>query len=598
MTPPRVLFVADRWDGLGARLTPLVNAMATAEALGAGFGFVWPQRADTLAYPATALFSADFCARYELTPEDLERLRILDPKEVFAHSREEAKRLLSGLNQDTALVESNPYGIRGFVDETPGEAARRFRGAFARLAWSDDAAAIRRLIASEVGPIGTALHARFGDLVDGAWSQFLSRGKFRSSALIEEAAARTLDPGGVVAVSDSTEFASRLSTRVPAVRSIGDASPGYRSLSGPHRDWADLFALTAAERILAPSASAFSTFASQAGGGQLVDVLAVIPETERVPVMLATQGLTRDSGSFAARLEARDLCYLLDSDTGELSLSERVDLAVAARTLDPDYGSAYAREAAARLAEADIARALQAARTARRLAAANTVHQDPLLEAASVLIAATVVAAICGDASTDRERAVHAAQAIAKETAELTPHHMHRVDIARATRHLVLAFELAIDGAAALHPDRKVRHSLGMLAPGGTTGLPRMPVWNDRACDATLGLLERTSVWLTTAMGAAAKGPRPNLVAATPKSIRPLRPSSNGAHWVGLELRQAIACRAVLLSHRTLPLAALGVPAWAAKSARANLFWLPLPGDGEASSVDGLLDQWRVRALV
>jgi len=65
--PPHTLFVlADRWDGLGARLTPMTNAIAAAEALGAEFRFVWPRRADSLDYPASRLLSTRFCARHEV----------------------------------------------------------------------------------------------------------------------------------------------------------------------------------------------------------------------------------------------------------------------------------------------------------------------------------------------------------------------------------------------------------------------------------------------------------------------------------------------------------------------------------------------------
>ncbi len=39
------LVFARRWDRLGSRLIPIVNAMAVAEALGLEFRFVWPPMA-------------------------------------------------------------------------------------------------------------------------------------------------------------------------------------------------------------------------------------------------------------------------------------------------------------------------------------------------------------------------------------------------------------------------------------------------------------------------------------------------------------------------------------------------------------------------
>ena len=578
--PPHTLFVlADRWDALGARLTPITNAIATADALGAEFRFVWPRRADTLDYPASRLLSPRFCARHEVPGGELDDLPRIDATEVFGRTLATATAMVDDLDQDSVVLLRDPYPVAAaFADEEPAAARARFRRAFARLELGHEAAAISEAIEADLSGIGTAVHVRYGDIVSGAWSQFVWRQKFRPSAFVERALAvqPALDPRDVLVVSDTTEFVEKLQARFPFVRGLADLCARARELSEPERGWADFFALLRAERILAPSFSAFSGLAALAGGAERLDVIDCIPEADRVhELQAALHGAGEPTSPFFRQLRARELCYLLDSDTGELGVRERLVTAQEARIMDPSFVGAHAREAAALVAVGDLTTAVESGARTVRLAEQTTRQDDQSVEAHATLLNARVVASVCDARHIDRELAVRSIGEAAAHFGSFTRAYVSQVgDIAHTAEfvHRLVALALAPDSARPLVPRRQtVRRSLAQLAPAGVRGHLPMPVWQDGTYDSTLALLERLAAWLTTQTTTVLRR-KQRSASSLPCSMRPLLVSANGVRWFEIEPVQPLTARGILVTGGPSAASALGVPAWSAP----NLFWLPL----------------------
>lgn len=598
MAHHRLLVVSDRWDSLGGRLVSLVNARAVASALGADFGFVWPRRGETIDYPASALFSAAFCERHEIHPAALDDHVRVAGRELFSLTLAEATSRAATFEPNTAVFISQPFAPERFSGETPEEATRRFRVACDSLEFSDEAAAIRSMIGRDVGTPPTALHARFGDIVAGAWSQWVPREKFRPLVFFELAARRHSSDEPIVAVSDTPEIVERLRERVSAVRGVGDLCPGYRTLTGPARDWADLFTLWSSQLILSPSISAFSRFAALASGGQLFDVLGAVPPDQRVATMLATAQSGGAATEFDASLRARELCYLLDSDSGELSVTTRHRLAVDARRSDPAYVGAHSREAAALAAAGHPRAAVRAARRAVHLAAPNRVHDDPGLDAETSLVMTGIVASVC-TGSWRRRQVLQTVRAAAAAATKRHPWQMHQAEIRFAIEYLTRLVEATVatgSRSQARRWRRRGRTTREMLAPRGCADRTSIDVWRDNYFDPVLATLERTAMWL---MNLLADDPlsRGNATKGRASAIRELAPTSNGVRWIEVTCDQQVTSQVVVVEHPSLPTPSIGVRAWNVAGGDQPRFVMPLVNGGTLAIDASNPDEWTITAI-
>jgi hypothetical protein len=395
--PAGAVVVARRWDGLGGRLHALLNAWSIARALNLEFRFVWPRNAFAALRDPRELFDDAFLARFEI-PEAAcaDRVALPDPT---ASSLLEARERCRAAAPFSMIDVAECFDVAAFAGEPAGEAGGRFRAGLGEIGWSG---AVHELLGSAWGSLEySAVHARAGDIVDGAWRQFVPVEKYVPTAYVEHAveALGGPDAGPVVVVSDNEAYVRDLKARFEHVRSPGDLVPGYAGLSDAQQALADVLVLSRARRVFGSRTSAFSRLAAHLGDVEAQFVGDVASESEARRRL--RDGIARAAGEAARRkvlrpLLARDVCWFLDVFSDALPVSEHVALARRATRLDPDFCGALNRHAAG-LALAGRSRAARKASSrALRAAARAEVHADPLVESLATSISAGVLLALDG----------------------------------------------------------------------------------------------------------------------------------------------------------------------------------------------------------
>jgi hypothetical protein len=395
--PTGPMVVARRWDGLGGRLHALLNAWSIARALDLEFRFVWPRNVFAALRDPRELFDDAFLARFEI-PEDACADRVVLP-DPTASSLPEARARCRAAGPLSFVDVAECFDVPAFAGEPAAEAGERFRAGLGEIGWSR---AVHELLGSARGfPEYSAVHARAGDIVDGAWRQFVPVEKYVPTAYVEYAVEALGGPGAgpVVVVSDNEAYVGDLKARFEHVRSPGDLVPGYAGLSEAQRALADVLVLSRARCIFGPRTSAFSRLAAHLGD---VDARCIGDvATESVARRRLRDGIARAAGEAARRmvlrpLLARDACWFLDVFSDALPVSEHLALARRATEVDPDFCGALNRLAAAlALAGRDRA-ARKASSRALRAAARAEVHADPLVESLATSICAGVLGALDG----------------------------------------------------------------------------------------------------------------------------------------------------------------------------------------------------------
>ncbi len=230
--PAGAVVVARRWDGLGGRLHALLNAWSIARALNLEFRFVWPRNAFAALRDPRELFDDAFLARFEI-PEAAcaDRVALPDPT---ASSLLEARERCRAAAPFSMIDVAECFDVAAFAGEPAGEAGGRFRAGLGEIGWSG---AVHELLGSAWGSLEySAVHARAGDIVDGAWRQFVPVEKYVPTAYVEHAVeARGVRPRPEGAVR-ARPLAGRPRPRVrgPERRAAG-ARRRPRPVAGPAR---------------------------------------------------------------------------------------------------------------------------------------------------------------------------------------------------------------------------------------------------------------------------------------------------------------------------------------------------------------------------
>jgi hypothetical protein len=388
-----VTVVACRWDGIGARLASIVNAMGMARSLDCGFRFHWPRSIGfEEIHDCRQFFSEAFLGKF-LLHESPGVDAVVDgntPAQPKDHFMQIAAR-------NGCITMELCFRAFSFNGETDAEAFGRFRGAFADIGWNPD---IERLVAAiadrSSGNPYRAIHVRAGDIVTGDWRQFVPVEKYSPSWTIEA----TLEEWKhhdetVLIVSDNAGYLRFLVERYSFVQPAEQFYPDYGTLTNGQRDLADLLLLSGARTIMCPCLSAFSRTAVMLADKRPEIVTPANAFGQEQIRELATLKRRNHSGRaeidpradpFHA-LEARDACWALDVAGDSMTPESRIETADAAQRSDPDYVGARTRQAfhGIALRPTPILRVTQkgAAELAER---SKWRHDDPMAEAEAARI--------------------------------------------------------------------------------------------------------------------------------------------------------------------------------------------------------------------
>lgn len=392
---PHTIVIAKRWDGLGARLSAILNAWSVARALGLEFRFVWPRGADIALHEPSELFSDEFLGRFEITEISCAD-RVVRP-DVASLRLPDARVSLCNANPPFLEI-SECFDVLAFANEGAEAAPARFRAGLHEIGWSRASQALINQIFGESFLQGfSAIHIRAGDIVTGDWRQFLPIEKYTPTPLVEFAI-ETLsnsDRSPVVVISDNEPYVRYLKNRFNMIRTPSEIVAGYADLTEMQKALADILVLSRARRIVGPYTSAFSGLAANLGGLRIesADKLMAGDDTRRC----LRDGIARtekeaDQSDILRPLLARDICWYLDVFSDDLTLGDQISLADFAVRLEPDFCGALNRSAAALARVGETRASKNASLRAHRAAATAHRYADPLVESLATSISSEVLA--------------------------------------------------------------------------------------------------------------------------------------------------------------------------------------------------------------
>ena len=389
--------VAERWDGLGARLAAIVNAYSVARTLDLQFRFVWPRDREPKLTNPVELFHEKFLSEFEiLRPEQTGVVSDFNPA---AYTIGEARTRFSSVpTTGTVIKISECYNILGFADEDADRASARFRDCFRTLGWSDE---IRKLIEffddwhNEYNY--SAIHIRYGDIVFGAWRHVMAHEKYVPTPFVCLAIEKLsrADHKPVLITSDNDDYLGWLKQRYHQVHTPGDFFPSYMNLSSVQRAFVDLLALSRCDTIVAPPRSAFSRLAANLGAVPIVRADGMAPKQQEFDFLARGIQVAMQDMANSKRLRsllARDICWYLDVFGESLAISEQIAWARRAVDLDPDFSGARCRVARIAALIGNRREARRLSRRALKTARLNDRHADPLVEAISTVVAVDCLA--------------------------------------------------------------------------------------------------------------------------------------------------------------------------------------------------------------
>ena len=273
-------FISVRNDGLGARLRPILNAVALARECDGSFEFSWPDNAGTgsgeALAPAAEIFSQDFIARHHrdgwLDLFDCTRGQGPKRKQFRSHILHKVqigKILKTGHSNSVCHITSFD-DLREVLARPNAENV--YREAFQALEFSDHIkTAIRAAQKADLSQNTTAIHLRAGDIVEkvhrfsGNYTQWVI-----PFPLARRLVEREMDKGRDVVIFGQDPV---------VVQHICDAT-GAREISAFARDHAfdatqmwffETCLMARCQQIIAGGASSFSRFPSWIGNVEITN---------------------------------------------------------------------------------------------------------------------------------------------------------------------------------------------------------------------------------------------------------------------------------------------------------------------------------------
>lgn len=391
----RLMVVANRFDGVGARLGAIINAWSIARVLGQEFRFVWPRGGDIGLREPGNLFSSEFLDRFEITEAEYATRRV--ESGLTGMSVLDARECCQRIDAPSMMRIDECFDVVAFADETPRTAQARFRATLDEISWNTALSSlVRGILNRRIARGYSAIHIRAGDFVTGDWRQFVQIEKYTPTAFVEHAIESLSgdERNPVVVVSDNAPYVRYLKRRFRAIRTPDDIVPGYTGLNELQRAFVDILVLSQARRLVGPRMSAFSQLAVKLGNVSLRSAHELVAEPDARRLLhdhINRAGKQVEQSAVLGPLLVRDICWFLDVFSDDLTFGDTIALARRAARLKSDFCGALNRSASA-LALAGKPNASRRA-SSPALAAAATVdrHADPMVESLATYISATAV---------------------------------------------------------------------------------------------------------------------------------------------------------------------------------------------------------------
>jgi hypothetical protein len=259
---------ADSWDRFGGRALDILNGFTLSNKLGCNFAFYWPEDER---FPEMEeqiqFFSTEFIEKFRINfNPPASQVRYIDFNEL---TQDSAKKALTHCSEVMYFRNPNVFALPRFLDEDDASARDSYIQSGLAVISSLNLELWEKIKASYSD--FDSIHARYGDLLDGSFNQFVDPRKyvdtFNLLTLVKKLSQNARKP---MILSDTPEISVALekltkSTLRPDLKIF--ETP--KNLSLFELQTIELFTLASSRCIFAPNLSAFSFLASRLGGNEL-----------------------------------------------------------------------------------------------------------------------------------------------------------------------------------------------------------------------------------------------------------------------------------------------------------------------------------------
>ena len=376
----RPTLFANNWDRFGGRALDILNCFYLSQKLQINFAFFWPFNSFfSKDDPHLKFFSQNFLETYRVYKDvDSTAKQSINFNE---YTFTEAKEYVGALDENSTLGIANFFDLPLFLDDIEGDCVNEYANCAQSVMSTEVRDAFEEIKDTKTNWI--TIHGRYGDLIDGAFKQYVPQSKFVNTLAYRMFLQQKMNRSKEIC------FLSDSSLVVKGLEQLTNRSLSYQYLSRPlqktfdneFRDFQDLLIMANSEKILAPNSSAYSILASRIGGVSILDYQSSL--NERQSIKLSDREIKKHYKFFDAQISgalmARDLVNLMQNHGGFLSFRKVWKLSGSAYAADSGYVYAACIWSALQMMIGNVELAFQIlAGAEERARSVTSVHFDPL----------------------------------------------------------------------------------------------------------------------------------------------------------------------------------------------------------------------------
>jgi tetratricopeptide (TPR) repeat protein len=278
----RGVFIGQRKDRLGARLLMMLTCIRLAKDFDAEYRVNWfPRGADAPELDSPAeLFDVDWMHTHFLSSDGFDTLEQTSAPIAAFKNDPDPSRLLAHLAAGHAVIVEEGFEVFAFPWENFDGIRERYNGFINQIAFAPELRPYMAQIDQALADKGaSAYHIRRGDILNGLpWKHSTWPAKIEPEELYERHLEKNIGQAAIM-FSDQPETLAAFCAKYPWLKQMSDISD-LSGLTRSQRDFLELYAMSRADRIVAPIISAFSSAAARLSGRQRLVFRDVLDEAE------------------------------------------------------------------------------------------------------------------------------------------------------------------------------------------------------------------------------------------------------------------------------------------------------------------------------
>ena len=375
----KATLLANNWDRFGGRALDILNGYVLSRKLNCNFVFYWPEE---YRFPEMEeqiqFFSKSFIEKYRITNSPSpESIKYIDFNLL---SLSETKLMISDLGEAQFFKNPNFFSLPKFTDEDE-TLSREIYSETAKSIISPSISFLWRELSQKYSN-SEAVHGRYGDLVTGAFNQYVDIGKYVDSyslkALLEKLKKENRK---VVILSDSADI-SRALEKLIGVKLIPAETAKSKKITYFELQTIELLIMASCKNIYASSSSAYSILASRIGN---VPIKLIREELNYSSASLSWAGnrrfyYSKFNKKIRAQVRSRDSMSVLQYYWKNFDFEALRDLVCDANKVDQGYVLSLCLEAIIAKIDGDSKKAKDSIAKAETLARSRLeIHHDPMV---------------------------------------------------------------------------------------------------------------------------------------------------------------------------------------------------------------------------